>query len=110
MAKEQAKDPAGTAADMMTGAAERMQAAGKDMADQGAQLGLKMLDQAEQNTQAAFEAMRSAAKAGDLSDVMRIQADFMREQGSRSVTQAREIGEMIANFGRSAIGQMTGRG
>lgn len=108
MAKDSVKDSVGTAADMVQGATERMQGAAKDMADQGAQLGMKLLDQAENNTQAAFTAMRSAASAKDLPEVMRIQADFMREQGSRSVAQAREIGEMIANFGRAAIGQMTG--
>lgn len=109
MAKDKTADAAATATDAVMGAAERMQGAAREVADQGAQLGLKMLDQAEQNTHAAFAAMRSAAGANDLPEVMRIQADFMREQGSRSVAQVREIGEMIAAFGRNAIGQMTGK-
>ncbi|GGO93426.1 phasin family protein [Stakelama pacifica] len=101
-------------------AGEKMQAAGQEAADRmresastmmetGSELGMKMLDQAETNTQEAFRAMREAAKANDLSEVMRIQSEYMREQGGRSVAQAREIGEMIANMGRSAISQMTGR-
>ncbi|MBW4330334.1 phasin family protein [Stakelama sp. CBK3Z-3] len=90
-------------------AADRMQAAGSTMMETGSQLGVKMLDQAETNTQEAFKAMRAAAQAKDISEVMRIQSDFMREQGGRSVSQAREIGEMIANMGRSTIGQMTGK-
>ncbi|MGN5374892.1 phasin family protein [Sphingomonas hankookensis] len=91
-------------------ATERMRAAGNAMSEQGSQLGLAILSQAEANTQEAFRAMRAAAQAGDLSDVMRIQSDYLREQGTRSMAQAREVGEMIAQFGRNAIGQMTGRG
>lgn len=104
-----AHDAARGAADQMHEAGERMKAATGAMTDAGSQLGLKMLDQAETNTREAFQAMRSAAQASDLTEVMRIQADFLREQGSRSVSQVREIGELIADFGRNAIGQMTSR-
>lgn len=99
----------GGMSDSMRAGAERMQQAGGQMADQGAKLGLKMLDQAETNTQEAFRAMRQAAQANDVAEVMRIQSDYLRDQGNRSMSQAREIGEMIANFGRATIGQMTGR-
>jgi hypothetical protein len=91
-------------------ATERMRAAGSAMTENGSQLGLTILSQAEANTQEAFRAMRAAAQANDLNDVMRIQSDYLRDQGARSMAQAREVGEMIAQFGRSAIGQMTGRG
>lgn len=91
-------------------AAERMRAAGSAMTEQGSQLGLTILSQAEANTQEAFRAMRAAAQASDVNEVMKIQSDYMREQGARSMAQAREVGEMIANSGRNAIGQMTGRG
>lgn len=91
-------------------AAERMRAAGSAMTEQGSQLGLTILSQAEANTQEAFRAMRAAAQASDVNEVMKIQSDYMREQGARSMAQAREVGEMIATFGRNAIGQMTGRG
>lgn len=90
--------------------AERMRAAGSAMTEQGSQLGLTILSQAEANTQEAFRAMRAAAQASDVNEVMKIQSDYMREQGARSMAQAREVGELIANFGRNAIGQMTGRG
>lgn len=102
-------DTAHQATDQMREAAERMQAAGGAMADSGSQLGMKMLDQAETNTLEAFRAMRAAAQASDLSEVMRIQSNYMRDQGSRSVAQVREIGDLIAEFGRTAMGQMTGR-
>jgi len=110
---EQAADAAKASgeamSDTMRSAADRMQATGSAMAESSSQLGTRMLDQAEQNTQEAFRAMRAAAQANDLSEVMRIQAEYLREQGSRSVSQAREIGELIASFGRNAIGSMTKR-
>jgi hypothetical protein len=112
MAEGKKTEPKGAAHDMtdrMKAAGETMRASGEKIAETGSQLGMKLLDQAEQNTREAFAAMRAAAQSRDLSEVMRVQGDYLREQGSRSMTQAREIGEMIASFGRDAIGRMTGR-
>lgn len=81
---------------------EAMRAAGQKAADGSASIGLKIIEQAEQNSHQAFEAMRRAAQAKDLSDVMRIQSEFLRDQGQRSINQAREIGELIMQFGRDA--------
>lgn len=108
-AADEAKQSGEAMSDTMRSAADRMQATGSAMAESSSQLGTKMLDQAEANTQEAFKAMRAAAQANDVSEVMRIQAEYLREQGSRSVAQAREIGELIASFGRNAIGSMTRR-
>lgn len=91
-------------------AGDRFKQGGQQMAQGGQDLGLKLLDQAETNTREAFKAMRDAAQAKDVSEVMKIQGDYLREAGSRSVAQAREIGELIASFGRTAMGQFTGRG
>jgi hypothetical protein len=52
--------------------------------------------------------MRAAASAKDLSEVMKIQGDFLRDQGSRSMSQAREIGELIMQFGRDAVAPLRG--
>ncbi|UZK69336.1 phasin family protein [Sphingomonas sp. S1-29] len=108
-AADAATGAATQATDQMRAGAEKLQAAGGAMADTGSQLGMKMLDQAETNTAEAFKAMRAAAAANDVSEIMRIQSEYIREQGSRSVGQVREISELIANFGRTAMGQMTGR-
>lgn len=89
--------------DTGNGAADAMRASGQKMAEGSATLGLKIIEQAERNSHQAFEAMREAAKATDLSDVMRIQGEFLREQGQRSMDQAREIGELIMRFGRDAV-------
>jgi phasin family protein len=90
-------------------AGEAMRASNKKLAEGNAEIGLKMLDQAERNVQQAFAAMRAAAKAKDLSEVMKIQAEFLREQGERSMEQAKEIGEMIAHVGREAVNPLRPR-
>ncbi|MET4896361.1 phasin family protein [Sphingomonadaceae bacterium jetA1] len=92
----------------LKGAGEAIQASGRKMAEGGSAVTLKMLEQAESNAREAFAAMRAAASASDLSDVMRIQSDFLREQGNRAMAQAREISEMIVQFGRDAIGGARG--
>ncbi|MGP7796375.1 phasin family protein [Sphingomonas sp. CLY1604] len=84
-------------------AGEAMRASGQKVADGSATIGLKIIEQAEQNSHEAFQAMREAAQAKDLSDVMRIQGEYLREQGQRSLAQAREIGDLIARFGRDAV-------
>ena len=89
-------------------AGEALREGGQKIAENNQQIGLKMIDQAETNTHAAFAAMRKAASATDLSSVMQIQGEFLREQSSRSMAQAREIGELIAQFGRDAVGAMRG--
>lgn len=89
-------------------AGEAMRDAGSKISETGSTVSLKMLDQAETNTREAFNAMRAAAGAKDLSEVMKIQGDFIREQSTRNMTQAREIGELIMQFGRDTVGVMRG--
>ena len=91
-------------------AGEAMRQGGQKIAENNQQIGVKMIDQAEQNTHQAFAAMRKAAQAKDLSEVMRVQGDYLREQSQRSMAQAREIGELIVNFGKDAVGAMRGGG
>ena len=91
-------------------AGEAIRQGGQKIAENNQQIGVKMIDQAEQNTAQAFAAMRQAAQAKDLSDVMRIQGEYLREQSQRSMNQAREIGEMIVQFGRDAVGAMRSGG
>ena len=84
-------------------AGEAMKASGQKVAEGGSTISARLIDQAESNAKQAFAAMREAAKANDISEVMRIQGDYLRDQGQRSLTQAREIGELIMQFGRDAI-------
>ena len=99
--EEKVADPARRA-----GAA--MKASGEKVVEGNKTIGLRLLDQAEQNAKEAFAAMRAAAGASDLSEVMKIQGEFLREQGQRNMAQAREVGELIMQFGRDAVSPLRG--
>lgn len=90
-------------------AGEAMKSSGSKIAEGSATVGMKLLDQAEENTKQAFAAMRAAASAKDLTEVMKVQGDFLRDQGSRSMTQAREIGDLIVQFGKDAVAPLSGK-
>ncbi len=133
-AANQTKSAADTAANFAKDAADRMRSAGEQartafndrvvepakragdalresghkVAQNNQAIGLKVIDQAEQNAHEAFAAMRKAAQATDLSGVMQVQGDYLREQGTRSIAQAREVAELIAQFGRDAVGALRG--
>ena len=95
-------------ADPTRRAGEAMKASGQKVAEGSQTIGVRMIDQAEQNAREAFSAMRDAARARDLSEVMKIQGDYLREQGKRNMDQAREIGELIVQFGKDAVAPMRG--
>nr|WP_176501613.1 phasin family protein [Sphingomonas sp. HMP9] len=97
-------------ADPARHAGEAMKESGGKIAEGGATIGKAMIDQAEQNAREAFAAMRDAASAKDLTQVMKIQGDYLREQSQRSMSQAREIGEMIMKFGKDAVAPLRGDG
>ena len=93
-------------------ATDGLKAAGdavKASSAKAAEVSMTMIDHAEVNTREAFAAMRAAAKAGSLTEVMKVQTDYIRDQGSRGLAQAREVGEMIAKLGREAIAPLTGK-
>lgn len=77
--------------------------AAKQTAAEAQALSAKVLDHAEENVREAFKALRVAATSGSVTDVLKAQTDYVKEQGARSVAQAKEIGELIANFGRNAV-------
>ena len=89
-------------------AGEAVKASGKKVAEGGSTISARLIDQAETNARQAFAAMREAAKANDISEVMRVQGDYMRNQAQRSVEQAREIGELIVQFGKEAVTPLKG--
>ena len=91
------------AADAAQQATDRLRASSQHIVESGQTIGTKILDQVEANTQEAFAAMRAASQARDLSQVMQIQSDFLRSQSQRSMEQAREIGQLIMQFGRAAV-------
>lgn len=91
-------------------AAETVKKAGKSIKDattkaagNAAALNNKVIDHAEENTRAAFAAMRSAASVKSVTELAKIQTDFVKEQGARSMSQVKEVGDLIAQFGRDAM-------
>jgi hypothetical protein len=77
-------------------------AAGKATANATA-LNTKVLDQAEENTRAAFTALRSAAGVKSVQELAQVQTEFMKEAAARSQAQIKEVGELIAQFGKDAM-------
>lgn len=100
-----AEKKAGTAKDRspIDEMVEPLKGASKQAAENSSAISLKMIDHAETNTREAFAAMRAAAQAHSLAEVLRIQGDFIRDQGVRSMTLAREVGEMIVQFGKQSL-------
>lgn len=107
-ATDRVKDTIDEMVDPVKKAGEAIRASGAKLAKGSSDVGIKMIEQAEINAREAFTAMRAAAAAKDLSEVMKIQGEFLREQGSRSMANAREIGELIMQFGREAVAPLKG--
>jgi len=91
------------AADVVKKAGKSIKEATEKATSNAAALNAKVIDHAEENTRAAFLAMRSAASVKSVQELAKIQADFMKEQGARSMTHVREVGDMIAQFGRDTM-------
>lgn len=102
-------DPVRKAGEQIRNAGEQMRNAGTSIAENSAAVNLKVLDHAEKNASEAFSAMRAAAGASNITQVIEIQTSYVREQAARSMLQAREVGEIIASFGRAAIAPLTGK-
>jgi hypothetical protein len=107
--KSTVRDAGKKMAETLQSAGANMREAASDAAQNSAKINLAVIDQVEANTRAAFAALRAAAGAKTITDVVSVQRDYVKEQGERSVKQAREIGDLIAQFGRSAVSQLTGR-
>ena len=95
--------------DKLKAAGEAVKEGASKAAENSAALSMKVIDHAEENTRQNFAALRAAAKAGGITDLMKVQSDYVRDQGTRSMAQVREIGEMIASFGREAMSGLSGR-
>ncbi len=107
--KSAARDAGERIAEGLQTAGANLRGAANEAAQNAAKINVAVIDQVEANTRAAFAAMRAAASAGSLGDIVKVQRDYVKDQGERSVAQAREIGDLIAQFGRNAVSQMTGR-
>ncbi len=91
------------ATDTVKKAGKTLKDATAKAATNAAALNNKVIDHAEENTRAAFAAMRSAASVKSVTELAKIQTEFVKEQGARSMTQVKEVGDLIAQFGRDAM-------
>jgi hypothetical protein len=103
-ATDRAASGAKSAADRVEGIGANIRKSGEKLAKQGNSVSMKVIEHAEANTREAFAAMRAAAGAKNPADVAKIQGDYLRQQGARSLAHAREIGDLIMQFGRDAVG------
>ena len=98
---------------------ERIQAgfkeAGQALAESGAIMGDKrrevlvtLIENAQENTDATFEALRDVMEADTVSESLRIQRDALREGIERNVAQVRTVASMTAETGRESIEPITG--
>lgn len=82
--------------------------AGKAMENTKA-INAKVIDHAEANAREAFATLRKVAGAKSVQEVIKAQSEFVKEQSARSTAHVREVGEMIASFGREALETMRGK-
>ena len=95
--------------DKMKAAGDAVREGATKVAENSAAVSMKVIDHAEENTRQAFAALRAAAKVGGVTELMQVQADYVREQGTRSMAQVREIGELITQFGRNSMSGLSGK-
>lgn len=103
-AADRAAAGAKSAADRVEDIGATIRKSGEKLAKQGNSVSMKVIEHAETNTREAFAAMRDAAAAANPAEVAKIQGDYLRQQGARSLAHAREIGDLIMQFGKDAVG------
>lgn len=68
--------------------------------------GEKMLQNASENAEAAFDAAEAMAKAKTLPEVARLQATFVQQQLAAASTQTKEFFELSNKIGRQTLESM----
>ncbi|MEM1397001.1 MAG: phasin family protein [Pseudomonadota bacterium] len=64
---------------------------------------MTLISNAQENTDATFEAMREVMTADSLSDSLRIQRDALREGIERNVAQVRDVASMTSTGTRESM-------
>ncbi|MFW2831615.1 phasin family protein [Sphingomonas sp. ID0503] len=98
-----ASDPTGA----FQRAGDAIKKASSEATENSHQISLKLLEQAENNTRAVFATMREMAKVSNPAEAMKLQAEFVKEQGQRAMEHAKEIGDLLTGFGRKAMSGLT---
>lgn len=66
-------------------------------------LGEKLLDNTERNAEAIFAAAKAVVRCKDLSELAKVQSDFVQSQLALSGEQAREFYELSAQIGKETV-------
>ncbi len=77
------------------------------MGDKRREVLLTMLENAQENADATFDALREAMDAESFTDSLRIQRDALREGIERNVAQVRNVSSLTAEGSRETIAPVT---
>ena len=83
-------------------------ASGSIMDEKRREIVMTLIENAQENTDATFEALRDVMEAESVSESLRIQRDALREGIERNVAQVRTVASMTAETGRESIEPITG--
>lgn len=84
-------------------AGEAMRQAGGLAGDQSRKIALKVIANAEENMTQGFETLRAVLGADNFGEALKIQQDALRETFERNLKQIREVTEMLAQSGQTAL-------
>jgi hypothetical protein len=81
---------------------------GSIMGDKRREILVALIENAQENTDATFAALREALDAETVTDSLRIQRDALRDSIERNVAQVRDIASLAAQSSRETIEPVTG--
>ena len=84
-------------------AGKSLQDAASKAGENASALNAKVIEHVEQNTRAAFDALRTATSVKSVQELAQIQTEFVKAAAERSQAQIKEVGELIAQFGKDAM-------
>ena len=81
---------------------------GSIMDDKRREILMTIIENAQENTDATFEALRDAMEAETVADSLRIQRDALRDGIERNVAQVRDVAALTAQSSREGFEPVTG--
>ncbi len=81
---------------------------GSIMGDKRREILVALIENAQENTDATFTALREALDAETVTDSLRIQRDALRDSIERNVAQVRDIASLAAQSSRESFEPVTG--
>ncbi len=85
-----------------------LQESGSVMDDKRREIVLTLIENAQVNADAAFNALREVMEADSVTESLRIQRDALREGIERNVAQVRDLASLTAQSSREAVQPVAG--